>query len=160
VKFISHRGNLLAGQESPKENTVQAIDECICLGYEVEIDVWRTDEGWFLGHDRPENKVSLFYLILNCRRLWFHCKNSAAFNVLKWFGGFMHDSEPKAISLTIFNRLIWNHSSNHIYNDKTVCVMPELHNLKPSHYSAAYGVCSDDIVNIEYEFKKYQASRS
>jgi len=148
------------GQRNPKENTVQAVEEAISLGYEVEIDVWKTNDGWFLGHDCPENKVSLFFLIINCRKLWFHCKNGAAFNILKWLGGFMHDSEPQVEAHTVFNKFSWNHSSNHYYDSKTVCVMPELHSLEPQDYSAAYGVCSDDIVNIEYEFKKYQASCS
>lgn len=148
------------GQRNPKENTVQAVKEAISLGYEVEIDVWKTNDGWFLGHDGPENKVSLFFLILNCRKLWLHCKNSSSFNILKWFGGFMHDSEPQVEVNTILNRFEWNHSSNHHYDNKTVCVIPELHGLKPEDYIRAYGVCSDSIVNIEYEFKKYQASRS
>lgn len=160
MKFISHRGNLLSGQTYPKENTVQAVEEAISLDYDVEIDVWRTEDGWFLGHNKPENKVSIFFLIRNCCRLWMHCKNKEAFSILKWFGGFMHEDEPQVFSRTLLKTFKWNHSSNHEFDSKTICVMPELEGLRPVDYSFAYGVCSDDIANIEYEFTKYQTSGS
>jgi glycerophosphoryl diester phosphodiesterase len=159
MRLISHRGNLLSGQTYPKENTIQAIEEAICLGYDVEIDVWREKDGWFLGHDLPLNRVSLLFLIKRCRRLWFHCKNKAAHDVLKWFGGFMHEDEPYAKVKTLFSEYKWNHSSNHDFHGNSVCVMPELCNLTTENYREASAVCSDDIVTIDYELKKLKAAR-
>ena len=29
------------------------------MGYDVEIDVWLTEEGWFLGHDKPQYEIEI-----------------------------------------------------------------------------------------------------
>ena len=54
--LISHRGNI-DGVKPTKENSPEYILEAISLGYDVEIDVWKVDGKWFLGHDEPEYAI-------------------------------------------------------------------------------------------------------
>ena len=154
MRLISHRGNLFAGQTAPKENTEQAVYEALSLGFEVEVDLWKVNSNYYLGHDYPQNQVSFWFLVKNSRKLWFHCKNKAAFRIFRYFGGFMHESEPFVESKTIFSKWRWNHSSNHNFDNRSVCVMPELHNLSIEDYRTAGAVCSDDIANIECQILK------
>ena len=57
-KYISHRGNLY-GRDLDRENNLTSILEVINDGYDCEIDLWLLDNQLFLGHDKPENKISL-----------------------------------------------------------------------------------------------------
>jgi len=73
--IISHRGNL-TGPNSETENNPEQIITCINKGYDVEIDLWYNDVGYFLGHDYPKYKVDLVDFLYKYRKqLWIHCKN-------------------------------------------------------------------------------------
>jgi hypothetical protein len=50
--LISHRGNV-NGPNADKENHPDYIIQALQLGYNVEIDVWYTNNNWYLGHDNP-----------------------------------------------------------------------------------------------------------
>ena len=52
--LISHRGNV-NGSILEKENSLEYIDNAICLGYDVEIDIWYKDNTIWLGHDERNN---------------------------------------------------------------------------------------------------------
>ena len=58
--FISHRGNL-NGKNKKLENKPAYIKDAIKKGFNVEVDVWYT-HGFYLGHDKPEFKVSKQFL--------------------------------------------------------------------------------------------------
>ena len=75
MKLISHRGNT-EKKKKKSENTVSYINSALSLGFDVEIDVW-FNEGFYLGHDTPNNKVSISYL--NNSKFWIHAKNGLAF---------------------------------------------------------------------------------
>jgi hypothetical protein len=77
--FISHRGNL-NGKKKESENKPVYIKDAIKKGFNVEIDVWYTD-GFYLGHDRPEFKVSKKFL--ENKKLWCHAKNLKALEKLQ-----------------------------------------------------------------------------
>ena len=51
--LISHRGNL-NGSLQWEENRPDYINNALDLGYDVEIDVWKQPDGWYLGHDEPQ----------------------------------------------------------------------------------------------------------
>jgi len=78
MKIIAHRGNLY-GPNPETENTVEQAEKCFAMGFDVEVDVWHTDKGFFLGHDGPKNYVSHGWLINNEKRLYLHCKNQHAY---------------------------------------------------------------------------------
>ena len=82
VKFISHRGNL-NGQNKKTENTVKQIDFVLNEDFDCEIDVWLINEKLYLGHDNPENEITLNWLDMYKQSLWIHCKNFEALNFLK-----------------------------------------------------------------------------
>ncbi len=83
IKLISHRGNL-NGQEPQYENTILKIDHVLSKGYDVEIDVWKLpDEDCFgLGHDKPISNQSVPLWFLENPKLWVHCKNQEAWQLL------------------------------------------------------------------------------
>ena len=63
--LISHRGNL----EGPSnlENHPDQIQKVLRLGFDCEIDLWREDNKWYLGHDYPEHEVNInFFANQNC----------------------------------------------------------------------------------------------
>ena len=72
--FISHRGNLM-GRVPMMENTSSYIQKALLEGYDVEIDIWIRDEIFYLGHDGPEQNVSLEWLNERKDKLWIHCKS-------------------------------------------------------------------------------------
>ena len=79
MKLIAHRGNI-NGPNAKEENHPDYINKTIKLGYDVEIDVWLTDNNWYLGHDNPIYKIKYDFLLNS--RFWIHAKNGEAFNVL------------------------------------------------------------------------------
>ena len=94
--FISHRGNL-HGISTLIENHPSVIDNAICLGLDVEIDIMFIDGQCFLGHDVPMYPVEFSWLVARQHKLWIHCKNSQAFIWLCQIGAelnfFWHDTD-------------------------------------------------------------------
>ncbi len=77
TKIISHRGNL-DGPDPKNENRPEQIEKVIQLGFDVEVDVWKIGEKWFLGHDEPQYEIDLDFLLDNDWELWCHAKNLEA----------------------------------------------------------------------------------
>ena len=145
--LISHRGNI-NGKKPLIENTPVYIDNALKRGYEVEIDVWcffklKKASGFYLGHDGPQYKINLDWLLERQDKLWIHCKNfNALTQLIKTnLKLFYHEKEDYTI---ISNKCIWAHNLNNI-DDK--CIIPLLSkedviNWKPKK---VLGVCSDYI---------------
>ena len=74
IKIISHRGNL-NGTNSSTENQPSQVDLALNEGFDVEVDLWMVDDIFFLGHDKPEYKIDLYWLEDRSLHLWIHCKN-------------------------------------------------------------------------------------
>ena len=72
MKIISHRGNI-NGPRKELENKPRYINQALELGYDVEIDVWWKDDGFWLGHDEPQFKVNRQFLQND--KFWCHAKN-------------------------------------------------------------------------------------
>ena len=49
---ISHRGNL-SGPDPETENSPKQIYKVLNLGYHCEIDLWKINDKFWLGHDEP-----------------------------------------------------------------------------------------------------------
>ena len=62
--FISHRGNL-NGEEPEYENTTDYINNALSKGFECEIDVWFVKNEFYLGHDTPEEKIDIEFILNN-----------------------------------------------------------------------------------------------
>lgn len=145
MKIISHRGNL-SGIDLNRENKKWAINECLLLNFDVEIDVHYEKNEIFLGHDSPEEKIDIEYLIKNKNKLWLHLKNidSVCFflkNKIK-FNWFWHQKDD--LTLTSFG-IPW------CYPDKYIeCGVTVVKNIK-KEIPKVYGICTD----YPLEWRKY-----
>jgi len=138
---IAHRGNT-NGPNPEKENSPSYILGAIDKGFDCEIDLWKTDEGLFLGHDGPDYEISETFLFDFSSKLWIHCKNLDALglvvNAKNRLNGFWHQSDSYTLT-----------TSGHIWTfpDKPTCSRSILVILKTWHEenlkSPIAGVCSD-----------------
>jgi hypothetical protein len=138
MKIISHRGNL-NGPESCEENNPEWIDEVIKMRFDVEVDLWYTDE-FYLGHDGPEYKIDRQWLEDRSKALWVHCKNSEAlYNVEKLHGinYFWHQSDKYTLTSKAF---IWVYPNEKLLK-YSVCVLPE--NGINGIIQECYAICTD-----------------
>jgi hypothetical protein len=78
--LISHRGNIDGITEL--ENKPDYVDAAIELGYDVEIDVWKLAGEFWLGHDEPQYKIDLNFLLARRNKLWCHAKNLEALKAM------------------------------------------------------------------------------
>jgi len=143
--LISHRGNTI-GRNSEKENHPDTILETLKLGYHCEVDVWRVDDHWYLGHDAPQHKVD-FDFIFHSSRLWVHAKNNLAlFELLKYpeINVFWHETDKYTLTSHGF---VWCYpGSKSIKNYNTISVLPESVGQDVSDF---HGICSDFIISYD-----------
>lgn len=145
--YISHRGNL-HGPKPELENKPEYIDSAIQQGFDVEVDVWATADGLFLGHDNPETQIELSWLQERSAKLWVHCKNDLALGICKDSGlrCFFHNTDDYTMTS---DGHVWAFPGKPLASNKCIMVMPETHadikTLNLAHYA---GVCSDYIKKI------------
>lgn len=137
--LIAHRGNT-KGSNPEMENHPEYVLSAINQNFHCEIDVWY-DGGFWLGHDKPQYKVTLEFL--QKTRLWIHCKNVEALALLKpLVNCFWHDTDD--YTLTSYGH-IWCYPGKELCGSKSICVMPEIYNLQQPPFEGWYGVCSDFV---------------
>jgi hypothetical protein len=139
--LISHRGNI-NGSIPELENKPAYIDDTICLGYEIEIDMWWINGKIYLGHDKPQYEISDEWLSERIDKLWIHCKN---IELLDWIRStslhyFWHEND--IVTLTSKN-YIWAYPGKQPIVG-SIAVMPELYN---DDIGKCIGICSDYIKN-------------
>ena len=160
MRFISHRGNL-NGQfniDPTRENSPDYIDEAINKGFDVEVDI-RLARGYvppgsfYLGHDAPQYKVSLEWLIKRKDKLWLHAKDV---DVLRWFLNsnagwniFWHQEDDYTITSKGY---IWVYPGKRPCYD-SIIVMPEKTDYSWKLIKKCGGICSDNIEKYYEEFK-------
>ncbi len=147
MKLISHRGNI-NGKILYRENTTSYINEALVMGYDVEIDVWKTDDGLFLGHDSPQHMVDEEFL--KYPNLLCHAKNKEAFAymlTIKEIHCFWHEEDT--YTLTSWGMPVVYPDCipipNSIVMDKVAGVNKCLLNYDNSQYNIS--VCSDYIAH-------------
>ena len=142
--FISHRGNLM-GRVPMMENTSSYIQKALLEGYDVEIDIWIRDEIFYLGHDGPEQNVSLEWLNERKDKLWIHCKSLETLSFFNEsnlsFNYFFHCDDEATLTSKGF---IWVFPGKQPVKN-SIAVMPEIHK---DDYSQCIGICSDFIQNF------------
>ena len=144
-RLLSHRGNI-NGKMEYLENSPSYIDDALNLGYDVEVDLWADNDGFYLGHDEPTYPIELKWLTDRYLRLWIHCKSLKTVeamrdlqsNMLVDLNYFFHNTDD----CTITSRgHIWVYPGKQpVVN--SIAVMPELENEDTTN---AYGICSDFI---------------
>lgn len=148
--LISHRGNL-NGRIPERENRIDYIEEALKQGYNVEIDVWGKNGKMYLGHDEPQEEVSLFFL--SSMKLWVHAKNIEAVDSIKAWNRntvnkihwFWHENDHMTLTSLDF---VWVYPGKELPLG-SIAVMPEL--FPDWDVNSAIGICSDYISKYEKE---------
>lgn len=152
--LIAHRGNL-NGPNPKDENHPNYITFALDKGYDVEIDVWYMDSGWWLGHCKPTYKMSLDWFEDKKLKLWIHCKNSEA---LEWFvkndtrvgvsspNYFWHQNDDYTLTSHGF---VWVYPNKKLTNG-CIAVMPEQAEYQPEElFNKCYAICTDKVYHYE-----------
>lgn len=144
--LIAHRGNI-NGNNPEQENNPKYVLEAMGLGYDVEIDVWGVSGTLFLGHNCPQYKISIEFLITNKNCLWCHAKNKEAFQILlgAQLNCFWHTTEDYVLTS---NKHIWVYPGKDLMT-QSIAVLPELCSYKYQDISKCMGICSNFIEKYE-----------
>ena len=145
--LISHRGNIKG--ISDFENNPEKIDHVLSMGYNVEVDVRIYNDELYLGHDKPEYKTSINWILQRSSKLWIHCKDlkslesisgHSSSNTLNYF---FHNTDKCTITSKGY---LWVYPG---YKKKknSIAVMPEINK---EDTGDCIGICSD---NIDYYSK-------
>lgn len=137
--LISHRGNI-DGSDPSKENHPDYIKKALNKGYDVEIDLWYTNNELMLGHDEPQYKIDFHWLTKRKKNLWVHCKNIECLQFLhdKDINFFWHEKDTVTITSKGY---IWAYPGKQPIK-KSIAVMPEI---EGDDISLCDGICSDII---------------
>lgn len=144
---IAHRGNY-AGKDAKWENHPSYIGRALREGYDVEVDLWVTDQDdYYLGHDGPQYFISDNFLWEYADQLWIHTKNLRAFRTLgrmNAYNVFWHDKDDFTFTSRGFK---WANAG--IITHDGIMVMPEyvpgtIEKITSGEVKPL-GVCSDDF---------------
>tara|TARA_Y100001938_G_C8088322_1_gene433454 strand:- start:638 stop:1057 length:420 start_codon:yes stop_codon:yes gene_type:complete len=136
--LISHRANI-SGPDPENENHPDKILCVLELGLDCEIDVWKIDDYFFLGHDEPKYKIDLDFL--SKPNLWIHAKNFDALNSLpSKLKFFWHESDDYTLTS---NNLIWTYPDKKI--DSKSIIVDKNRNWRDKNYNC-FGICTDYIL--------------
>jgi hypothetical protein len=146
MKFIAHRGNFLGVDK--RENDPLFIIETIKRGYDVEIDVWKRNDFYYLGHDGPEYPTSIEFLEDIKEHAWVHCKNiSAMASLCDKMNCFFHDVDDAVFTSKGF---IWIYPGKEIPKEgKSVVVLKGDYNYTEEELNRCYAICTDNIKLLE-----------
>lgn len=136
---IAHRGNTKGPSEN--ENNPINLIVAISLGFDIEVDIWMSIDGIYLGHDSPQYAIDETFLEDIKEHAWFHCKNIEALgyfvNNMPDAKYFWHQEDDHTLTS---NGYIWTYPGKTVTN-KSIVVLTEPADL--SIYKDAYGVCTD-----------------
>ncbi len=144
-RHVCHRGNI-GGSVKELENNLGVLIQRDIQGYEVEVDVWYHEGSLWLGHDKPEYKITLEWLI-NSKRRWIHAKDGPTLEYL------VLEKGKRALDIHIF----YHTTEDYVFTDKgliicypgkpllegSCCMMPERANYSDSDFQKSFVVCTD-----------------
>jgi glycerophosphoryl diester phosphodiesterase len=144
VKVIAHRGNVY-GPNKDRENSPNYLLEAIDLGFDVEVDVWVSEDKIYLGHDGPEYFVTLDFLSSIKNRAWYHCKNLEALILLQStsdkYKYFYHESDKYTLTSTGH---VWTYPGEKYFINSIVV---DLNKNYFYELNSLYAICVDYAVN-------------
>ena len=140
--LIAHRGNISG--PSKKENSPKHIKKALDLGFHAEIDVWKLEDGFYLGHDSPVYPIDLNFLV--SRNLWCHAKNLEALELMIRCGirCFWHEEDDYTLTST---GEIWTYPLKDVVKN-SIIVCKDLEQTKTYAEKDICGVCSDYVGEI------------
>jgi hypothetical protein len=150
-KHICHRGNIV-GPVKECENNFGILIQRTLQAYSVEVDIWYHENNLWLGHDKPEYKVSLDWLVSDKQRL-IHAKDGKTLEYL------LGEAGKRAIDIHLFyhteeDYVLTNKGLVICYPGKpllegSVCMMPERASYKVEDLQRCYSICSDRKASAE-----------
>lgn len=145
LQHICHRGNL-TGPNKDMENNFGVLIQRAIQGYHVELDVWYHEKHIWLGHDKPEYKITLDWLASSKRRL-IHAKDGKTFEYL------LHECGKRALDLHVFyhtqeDYVLTNKGLVICYPGKpllegSLCMMPERAQYSIEDLQKCFSICTD-----------------
>ena len=149
--LISHRGNT-HGCNISLENTEGYIEKALEKKFFVEIDVWKINDSWWLGHDGPENETSEDFI--DQKGLLLHAKNLEAFKTMleAELHCFWHQDDHYALT----SRGLIISYPGYAAGSNVICMKPEL--LSMDTIVDCYAVCSDYVGIFQGVPKPYKGT--
>jgi hypothetical protein len=149
MKFICHRGNI-ENRITNEENKPDKILYCISKKYDVEIDVWKIKNKFYLGHDEPSYMIKTQFLENNFKNLWCHAKNIEALETMlkiKTLNCFWHEKDKYTLTSKGF---IWVYPGIKLTKN-SICVMPEETKYTKKELKKCYAICTDNVLYYQKE---------
>lgn len=146
--LISHRGNLNGKEKN--ENSPTLINKRLNENFNVEIDVWYENNQFYLGHDNPEYKIDINFLMSS--NLWIHCKNYKALSEISKYKNinyFYHNIDNYTLTSKGY---IWVFPGKELINN-SIAVLPEITKYSDEDLKICYGICSDNILQYKHLIK-------
>lgn len=150
-RHICHRGNIV-GPYKKLENNFGVLIQREIQGREVEVDVWYRENALWLGHDKPEYKITLEWLA-NSHRRWIHAKDGKTFEYL------LQENGKRALDLHIFYHTLEDYALTNkgvvlCYPGKPLlegscCMMPEQAPYTEAEKQKCFAICSDIMRKID-----------
>jgi len=140
MKIISHRANLY-GKNPNTENKIKQIEDCIKLGFDVEIDLRYKNKNFYLGHDECQEKINLNFLEKHAKKLWVHCKDFDSLNLIigKNINYFWHQKDDFTLTS---KKIIWTYPKKIVsYNSVIVCTNKK--QTLDNKSKKIFGICTD-----------------
>lgn len=145
TKLIAHRAKL-GKFFIEAENSPRMISACLDNNIDAEIDVWKIDTEFWLGHDGPTYRVDEKFL--ERPGLWIHAKNIEAMQAIGDKSNcFFHDSDHAVFTSKGF---IWVYPNKPLPNDTSKCIMVIIESQKYTDLEKVklrqcYGLCCDSL---------------
>lgn len=153
AQHICHRG-VLNTTAKELENNLGVLIQREIQGVAVEVDVWYAEKSLWLGHDKPEYRITLEWLAASRRRL-IHAKDGATFAYL------LEEAGKRALDLHIF----YHTEEDYVLTNKgllicypgqpllpgSLCMMPERASYTPEQLQCVAAICSDRKSTAEKE---------
>ena len=149
MRLISHRGNINGRIES-EENNPSYIDKSISSGYEVESDVWLINDVLWLGHDIPQYKIDISWIVERSDKLWIHCKDiMSAVKIRELdesFRIFCHSNDPFVLVSTGH---IWVHDLSLEFDKHAIIPLLDQKELDLYDHREVYAFCTDYVFSLD-----------
>ena len=139
--LIAHRGNT-EGSNEEMENNPSYVQNAIKKGFDVEIDVWYTDDGFVLGHDKPQYPIEENFL--KNEALWCHAKNVEALDAMVKIGVHCFWHQEDDYTLTSRGH-VWIYPGEK--PSKSGIMVSK--SFDPDLIEKCLGICSDDIMKYK-----------
>jgi hypothetical protein len=152
MKIISHRANI-SGIDIERENNPYYIDQCITMGFDVEIDLRIVNNKLYLGHDYAKYEINADWLDKRKHFLLVHIKEiEALYYVLEEKLDLVYFCHTNDDFTPISNGSIWCHDLKTKRNNK--CIIPLLSSEQIDMFNQfdMYAICSDYIYKAKNKF--------